>query len=229
MMYSSNPIVYTQIIKDLRTTHIEKACVKQKDMSVKKLLIAMNFLKCYQSEEVRCGKFDVSEKMAQMWGWFFSKKVQALKEQKIVWPESWNDRYPLLHDNDTPIFIVSVDGMHCRDNEPIHPTLSKNPKYYSHKHEQAVLIYEHAISVYENKLVHIKGPKLAAMHDITVYRKKLKRKIPDGKRAIGDDGYHGKPDTISTPSSWDPQELCCFKSWARAHHDSFNGRIKNFK
>jgi hypothetical protein len=189
----------------------------------------MNFLKCYQSEEVRCGKFDVSEKMAQMWGWFFSKKVQALKEQKIVWPESWNDRYPLLHDNDTPIFIVSVDGMHCRDNEPIHPTLSKNPKYYSHKHEQAVLIYEHAISVYENKLVHIKGPKLAAMHDITVYRKKLKRKIPDGKRAIGDDGYHGKPDTISTPSSWDPQELCCFKSWARAHHDSFNGRIKNFK
>jgi hypothetical protein len=228
-MYGSNPIVYAQIIEDLQTTHIEKARVKQKDISVKKFLIAMNFLKCYQSEEVRCGKFDVSEKTARKWGWFFSKKVQALKEQKIVWPESWNDGHPLLHDDDTPIFIVSVDGVHCRVNEPIHPTLSKNPKYYSHKHKQAALTYELAISVYENKLVHLKGPKPAATHDITVYRKKLKGKIPAGKRAICDNGYHGEPNTISTPSSRDPQELRRFKSWARARHESFNGRIKNFK
>jgi hypothetical protein len=46
LMYSSNLIAYAQIIEDLQTTYIEKACIKQKDMSVKKLLIAMNFLKC---------------------------------------------------------------------------------------------------------------------------------------------------------------------------------------
>jgi hypothetical protein len=36
-------------------------------------LIAMNFLKYYQqSEDVRCGQFNVSKKMARKWGWFFS-------------------------------------------------------------------------------------------------------------------------------------------------------------
>jgi hypothetical protein len=125
---------------------------------------------------VRCGKFDVSEKTAQTCGWFFSKKVQALKEQKIVWPESWNDGHQLLHDNDTPIFIISVDGMHCRVNEPIHPTLLKNPKYYLHKHKQAALMYELAILLYKNKLAHIKGPKPAVTHDITVYHTKTQEK-----------------------------------------------------
>jgi hypothetical protein len=38
-------------------------------------------------------------------------------------------------------------------------------------------------------LVWLKGPKLAATHGITVYWEELKNKIPDGKRAIGDNGY----------------------------------------
>jgi hypothetical protein len=151
-LYGSNPIVYAEIIEDLQTTHIVKARVDPKKMSVEKLLVAMNFLKCYQSEEVRAGQFNKSEKTARKWGWFYSKKIQALKDQKIVWPESWNDGHPLLHHGDTPVFIISVDGVHCTTNEPIHPTLSKNPKYYSHKDKQAALTYELGISVYENKL-----------------------------------------------------------------------------
>jgi hypothetical protein len=107
-LYGSNPIVYAQIIEDLQTTHIAEARVDSKNISVEKLLIAMNFLKCYQSEEVRSGQFRVSEKTARKWGWFYSKKIQALKEQKIVWPESWNDGHPLLQDNNTPIFLVSL-------------------------------------------------------------------------------------------------------------------------
>jgi hypothetical protein len=56
-------------------------------------------------------------------------------QRSLVWPECWNDGgHPLLHDNDTPVFLISV-GVHCTTNEPIHPTLSKNPKYYSHKHK----------------------------------------------------------------------------------------------
>jgi hypothetical protein len=75
----------------------------------------------------------------------------------------------------------------------------------------------------------MKGPKPASTHDITIYREELKNKIPAGKRAIGDKGYRGEPNTISTPSSRDPEELRRFKSRARARHESFNGRIKNFK
>lgn len=228
-LYGSNPIVYAEIIEDLQTTHIEAARVDSKKMSVEKLLIAMNFLKCYQSEEVRSGQFKVSEKTARKWGWFYSKKIQALKAQKIVWPDHWNEGHPQLHDDDTPIFLVSVDGVHCTTNEPIHPTLAKNPKFYSHKHNQAALTYELGVSVYENKLVWIKGPKPASKHDITVFREGLMHKIPSGKRAIGDNGYRGEPNTISTPRSRDPKELRRFKSRARARHESFNGRIKNFK
>jgi hypothetical protein len=59
----SNPIIYAQIIEDLQTTHIVEARVDSKNISVEKLLIAMNFLKkCYQSEEVRSGQFRVSKK-----------------------------------------------------------------------------------------------------------------------------------------------------------------------
>jgi hypothetical protein len=38
-------------------------------MSIEKLLIAMNFLKWYQLEEVRSGLFKVSEKTVRKWGW----------------------------------------------------------------------------------------------------------------------------------------------------------------
>ena len=59
--------------------------------------------------------------------------------------------------------------MHCTTNEPIHPTFAKNPEYYSHKNNQAGVTYELGVSVYENKLVWIKGPKPASKHDITVF------------------------------------------------------------
>jgi hypothetical protein len=41
-LYGSNPIVYGQIIEDLQTTHIVEACFDSKNISVEKLLIAMN-------------------------------------------------------------------------------------------------------------------------------------------------------------------------------------------
>jgi len=51
-------------------------------------------------------------------------------------------------------------------NEPIHPVLGKNPKFYSHKFQQAALLYELACSIYENKLVWMRGPFKASRHDI---------------------------------------------------------------
>jgi O6-methylguanine-DNA--protein-cysteine methyltransferase len=53
--------------------------------------------------------------------------------------------------------------------------------------------------------------------------------IPPGKKVIADKGYRGEKDIISTPSSQDPPELRKFKSRARARHESFNARIKNFR
>ena len=102
------------------------------------------------------------DKTARKWAWYYTRKVGALKDEnvsqsaasirqacitdgasraaffhQIVWPENWNE-----NDEDTPIFICTVDGMHCRVHEPKHPTLSNNPQYYSHKFKQAGLNYE---------------------------------------------------------------------------------------
>ncbi len=202
MWCGSNPILYAQIVEDLQTTHIEKACIKQMDMSVKKLLIAMNFLKCYKSKEVRGGKFDVSEKMSWKWGGSFLRRYKLSKHKRFIWLESWNDGHPLLHNDDTPIFLVSIDGVHCRINELMHPTLSKNPIYYLHKFKEAALTYKLAVSVYENKLVHIKGPKLALKHNITTWFQLVREQLATMDIMVN---------LIL------PQELHCFKSQAQAH------------
>jgi hypothetical protein len=144
--------------------------------------------------------------------------VSILRLLQIVWPDRWDQ-----------VYTVTIDGVHTRINEPKHPSLSKNPKYYSHKFKEAALDYELAIAIFENKLVWIKGPRPAGEHDITVFRKKLKSKIPRGKRAVGDNGYKGEKAIISTPNRQDAPEVRKFKSRARLRHETFNSRIKNFK
>jgi len=161
------------------------------------------------------------------------KKIQALAKEKvrmlckrqqhliifltlhflldqIVWPAEWS-----ANGDDTPCFIVTVDGMHCQIQEPHHPMQSKNPVFYSHKSNQAGIMYEIAVSVFQNKLIWIKGPFPASKHDITIFRQKgLKNKIPQGKKAIADRGYCGEPALISTPNFFDPPDLRKFKSRA---------------
>ena len=76
----------------------------------------------------------------------------------------------------------------------------------------------------------LNGPFKAAKHDKTIFRRKgLKDKIPPGKRVIGDKGYCGMPDIISTPNLHDAEELRRFKSHTRARHESFNARLKTFR
>ena len=74
------------------------------------------------------------------------------------------------------------------------------------------------------------GPFKASRHDITIFRRAgLKDMIPPGHRVIADNGYKGEAIVVSKPNSNDPGELKKFKRRARARHESFNGRIKNFQ
>jgi hypothetical protein len=130
---------------------------------------------------------------------------------KIVWPEEWSEDHAEYHG--VPVFLYSVDGIHCRINEPFHATLAKDTKSYSHKFNQAGVTYELALSVHTNDLVWMNGPFQAATPDISVFRKEggLKEKTPAGKKGIGDYGYRGERDMLSTPNSHDPRELRKFK------------------
>jgi hypothetical protein len=73
------------------------------------------------------------------------------------------------------------------------------------------------------------GPFPAGTPDISIFQHEgLKSMIPEGKRIIADRGYRGESAIISTPNPHDTPHLKKFRSRARAHHESFNSRIKNF-
>jgi hypothetical protein len=53
--------------------------------------------------------------------------------------------------------------------------------------------------------------------------------VAQGKQAIADSGYSGvRGGGVSTPNRLDTAEVKEFKRRARARHENFNGRIKNF-
>jgi len=227
--YGSAPIVLTVIWEDLQTTLIPDALIGVEEADdVDLFLLSMHYLRVYPTEPILSGLFKLCEKTGRKWAWHYADKIAALKIDKIVWPEEWTPGTDMNQTN-VPIFIVSVDGVHFRCQEPKHPLYSKNPQYYSHKFKQAALTYELALSIYENKLVWINGPFPAGTHDITVFRGGLKNMIPAGKRAIGDNGYRGEPYVLSVPSSHDSPALRQLKGRARARQETFNARIKDFK
>jgi len=152
------------------------------------------------------------------WVWFFVLKLGALRGLKIVWPETWSTT-----------FIISVDGVHCRYHEEKHPTLSKNPKLWSHKSNGPGLSYELALDLFESKLVWLKGPVPAGESDRRIYNSELRQKIPVDKKAVTDGGYRNRSDPrIAAPNSHDTDELRTFKARARMRQENFNNRIKRF-
>lgn len=52
--------------------------------------------------------------------------------------------------------------------------------------------------------------------------------IPEGKKIIGDSGYRGEPDKITTPTRHDTLVVKNYKSRALSRHETFNKRIKSF-
>lgn len=232
--YGSNPIVISELFEALQTTDIEEARIEVKaNKDVDNFLLSIYYLKVYPVEERMAGAFGKHEDTVRKWIWYYIERIQALLPEVIFWPEEWNEPDDSF---DVPVFLISVDGTHCRINEPHHPLWSKNPKYYSHKFNKAALNYEVALSVYENKVVWIKGPYKASTHDITIFAGEdgeggecLMDKIPEGHLAIADRGYNKLTlDMIATPNRQDDPDVKKFKSRARARQESFNCRLKNY-
>ena len=110
----------------------------------------------------------------------------------------------------------------------MHPRLSKNKSWFSHKSNGAGVSYELAISIWLNKLVWINGPFKASKNDQSIFKSALQQKLHPSKRVVLDNGYADKLQVQAKPDSQDSALLREFKSRARARHESFNGRIKNF-
>ena len=46
-------------------------------------LVSVHFLWRYPTEQEQIGVFKICDKSARSWSWFYARKVQALKEQKV--------------------------------------------------------------------------------------------------------------------------------------------------
>lgn len=220
--FGSSPRVLAILYADLQTTSVEAARITQEDINVRHFLMAMHTLKRYPTEDEREAIFDISPHQGRDIVWFYLQKVQHLKAQKIVWPTE--------EECEGNVWILSVDGTHCWLEEPTHPEFSQDSAFYSHKFNKAGVNYELGILLWESRLVWMKGPTRAGSNDIANF-------LHDGlhqalltmnKKAIGDGGYSGHHDTISTPNGADDKKVARFKSRALKRHEKFNGMTKNF-
>jgi hypothetical protein len=139
--FGSNPNVLAEILEDLQTTEVEEAQVPAEELNINRFLMAMHHLKRHLTEI----KWEAMFNISHMWGqdrcWFYIKRVQALKAQKITWPDNnFGD----------DIWAITVDGTHCWVQEPQHPSWLQYREYYSHKYNKAGLNYSLGISIQES-------------------------------------------------------------------------------
>jgi DDE superfamily endonuclease len=221
--FGSMPQVYAQLWEDLQTTNVAEARIDvQHEKDFDYFMGAIHFLTVYPTEKQRSGIFKRCDRSCREWGWLFVRKIAALKELKVGWPENWTDE-----NLDLPYFLLSVDGTHCSYHEVKHPVLPYDPQMYSHKTNKPALSYEVALSLHESRVVSVRGPVKAAVHDKTVFGAHLQDLIPEGCMGIADRGYRGVPN-LSTPNRYDAQNVRDFKRRARARQESFFTRVKRF-
>ena len=107
--------------------------------------MAIYFLKCYSTESQLAAVFKISERTVRKWCWFYICRIQALKGEKvsksvsllampsevsddflqIVRPTYWNPGHIDFVNEDIPVFLLTVDGMHWFMNLAMHPIHSQ--------------------------------------------------------------------------------------------------------
>lgn len=226
--FGCSPVVVAAMWHDLQTTTNNLARIGDTNIadfipiSLFDFLNAIEFLKCYLSEKKREGMCNLSGKTLRMRCWYYCQKLQALKHEKVIWPDN------LPHDIS---WVMTVDGTHVAINEPLHPEFSQDRKYFSHKKNRAGWVYEVGISLFTSNLIWMNGPHKAGANDKTIFGLPggLKELLAqEGLKAIGDKFYNGHQNEVSTFNAQDSDEVKKFKSRALKRHERFNGLLKQF-
>ena len=218
-MYGVNPCVSAQICEDLQTTQIASARIER--IVVDKLHWALHFMYRYPTETERESQWKKCANTIRLACWYYIDKIRNLKHLKIVWPK--------FRDDD--IWVMTVDGTHLVSLEPGDSDVPKDPSYFSFKHHSAGFNYEVGVHLFESRCIWLRGPfKAGKWNDAKIFREKgLMRKLQrSGKKAIGDEGYRGFPDEMSTANSLDSDDVKQFKARARQRHEVYNSKLKQF-
>ena len=221
--YGVSHVVVAALWEDLQLTDIPQARwnVKKKGLKVVgELFESLHFLKAYKTESNRESTFDTSPKTLRERCWAVLRKIQALKEDKIVFPDDFGD----------DIWIMTVDGINCEITEPTTREVTKDPKMYDHKHNHSGLTYELGVDLFQSRLIWMNGPFMAGeSNDAGRFAKHglLEKLRAIGKKALGDKIYSGHDET-STYNAWDSDDVMEFKARAQMRHEQFNGLLTDF-
>jgi hypothetical protein len=149
----------------------------------------------------------------------------------LIFPNFFTVQVCFPEDDEWPeglIFAGSIDGVHFKTYEPMHPDLPLDPKAKSHKFNSGGLAYDIFLSIHEQRIYHIGGPYLAGANDKRIWKEGAGALLPDGMRAIADTGYRGSKGVSIPDGKRDSKLANVFKRRVRGRHETFNGRIKNF-
>jgi len=220
--YGSGPHVHAAMFNDMKTLANNGNAGQGTPLRSNPIqfLLACDWLKNYSYYTKLASKYKKQEATCGKWIWYYVEKINELFELKIVW--TWHAN----QNNPNEIFIASVDGTHCRINEPG----GFDRRYKSHKHGKAALNYEVGLHLSESKIVHVCGPTFQ-QNDGTVSQRPdgIQAKVPAGKKIIADKIYIGYGNCFSTPNNRDPEPLKKFKDRARSRHETVNARLKKFR
>lgn len=226
--FGKDPAVLVLVWNRLQTTNnLDAKIIDATEEDLHEYLWALNWLKEYSTEKAMTGRTGWYEKKIRKVVKDMVCRIYALLHEKVFWPPEWDN--PLI---DTPIFLISVDGVHCPIQEPTSGhKYSKNPKYYSHKFHRSALAYEVAISIFTSKVVWINGPFPAGTTDPDIFSMPngLRSRMPAGKKCIADSAYNRKEFTMVSLTYYkDTPAVKEFKRRARSRQESFFAKMKVF-
>ena len=220
--FGASSLAIKKVIDDLLDENLTK------NFNLKYFFLTLTWLKSYSTYLQLEGHWDICPETIAAKSKEYLSYIHNLKRRKIKWFED--------DEIEDDVFIMTVDGVHCRVQE-----VRKDPgsKWYSHKSHGAGLSYELGIAIRSDRLVWINGPFPASKHDITIFKfgsgdrnspgTNLKSMIPVGKRVVADSGYSGEDNnTISVTREGDSKEVKEMKARAKSRHETFNSRIKSF-
>lgn len=186
------------------------------------LFEALHFLKAYKTESNCESTFDKNPKTLRANCWSILCKIQALKEEVIVFPDDLA--------NSTDVWIMTVDGINFEINEPTIRAVTKDRKMFDHKSNHAGLSYEVGLDLFRSKVIWINGPfETGASNDAGRFSQHgLKDKLKSiKKKCLADKIYSGHDETV-TYNAWDQEDVMEVKARAQMRHEQFNGMLTDF-
>jgi len=189
--------------------------------------MAVDSLKRYDVEHNMAGKWDVCEDTFRTHWKKTVRMIADLRGEKIKFDPA---DFP-----DDQIFLMTVDGVHFRIQEP---RRDPGSKWYSHKFHGAGVMYLVAVDIRRSRILWIDGPKPASSSERATFEGGLKNdknkdpnalaaKIPVDKRAVADSALR-TCQKATTRMPGQQKELKDFIKRATARQENVFKRFKQF-